>query len=319
MALTSGAFRLFRLAGIDVYLHWTWLLVAFFQVQYRGELRGYDRPIWNWIEYLSLFAIVLMHEFGHALACRQVGGFAHHIVLWPLGGVAFVNPPPRPGAVLWSIAAGPLVNVALVPVTAGLWIVSWQLDWATSYPDLAQYVEMIFGINTGLLIFNLLPIYPLDGGQILQSLLWFIIGRAHSLMAVSIIGLIGSGGLLVVAVLFALSRGGGSWILFAIAIFAAFRSIAGLQQARFLARLLSGPRHRDAACPHCGTAPLAGNFWRCDECGQAFDTFRERARCPNCSKHFKVTRCPECYQQHPIDEWLTTVSPADDPRYYAPY
>ena len=49
----------------------------------------------------------MLHEFGHALACRQVGGQADLIVLWPLGGVAYVNPPPRPGALLWSIAAGP--------------------------------------------------------------------------------------------------------------------------------------------------------------------------------------------------------------------
>jgi Zn-dependent protease len=68
------------------------------------------------LEYLALFSIVLMHEFGHALACRQVGGTADQILLWPFGGVAYVNPPQRPGAMLWSIAAGPLVNVALFPL-----------------------------------------------------------------------------------------------------------------------------------------------------------------------------------------------------------
>ena len=73
------------------------------------------------LEYLALFVIVLLHEFGHALACRQVGGQADQIVLWPLGGVAYVAPPPRPGATLWSIAAGPLVNVVLVPVLTILW------------------------------------------------------------------------------------------------------------------------------------------------------------------------------------------------------
>src|SRR5205823_4575722 len=70
------------------------------------------------LEYVSVFVIVLMHEFGHALACRQVGGIANRIVLWPLGGIAFVDPPRRPGAYLWSIAAGPLVNVILLPVLA---------------------------------------------------------------------------------------------------------------------------------------------------------------------------------------------------------
>ena len=60
--------------------------------------------------------IVLIHEFGHQLACRSVGGQTHDIVLWPLGGVAYVSPPQRPGAQLWSIAAGPLVNVILFPI-----------------------------------------------------------------------------------------------------------------------------------------------------------------------------------------------------------
>ena len=76
----------------------------------------YNSLVWNALEYLALFVIVLLHEFGHALACRQVGGTADRIMLWPLGGVAFVNPPQRPGATLWSLAAGPLVNVALLPI-----------------------------------------------------------------------------------------------------------------------------------------------------------------------------------------------------------
>ncbi len=82
----------------------------------RAARDSYSSVTWNVLEYLALFLIVTIHEFGHALACRQVGGTANQIVLWPLGGVAYVDPPPRPGATLWSIAAGPLVNVALLPV-----------------------------------------------------------------------------------------------------------------------------------------------------------------------------------------------------------
>src|SRR5262245_56592786 len=113
----QGAIRLFRLAGIDVFLHWSWFVVAVFELQVRGG--SYSSPLWNGLEYLSLFGIVTLHEFGHSLACRQVGGSAERIVLWPLGGVAYVMPPQRPGATLWSLAAGPLVNVALVPVLFG--------------------------------------------------------------------------------------------------------------------------------------------------------------------------------------------------------
>ena len=105
---------MFRIAGIDLYLHWSWFVVALYEIGSR--VTGYSSPVWNALEYLTLFGIVLLHEMGHALACRQVGGEANLIVLWPLGGVAYVSPPPRPGATLWSIAAGPLVNVALLPV-----------------------------------------------------------------------------------------------------------------------------------------------------------------------------------------------------------
>jgi Zn-dependent protease len=117
---SQGSFRLFRLAGIDVYLHWSWLLAAVVLISFRKG--SYGSPVWNVAEYLALFGIVLLHEFGHSLACRSVGGQADTIVLWPLGGIAFVAPPPRPGAVLWSIAAGPLVNVLLVPVTVGAFL-----------------------------------------------------------------------------------------------------------------------------------------------------------------------------------------------------
>src|ERR1051325_3889276 len=113
----QGSIRLFRFAGIQVYLHWSWFLIALYEV---NRSRMYPSVFWNVLEYVSLFGIVLMHEFGHALACRQVGGRADQIVLWPLGGVAYVSPPQRPGAMLWSIAAGPLVNVVLFPILTGL-------------------------------------------------------------------------------------------------------------------------------------------------------------------------------------------------------
>src|SRR6202050_5140831 len=160
MPTHQGSIRLFRAAGITVFLHWSWFLVAAYEINGRG--RNYSSLVFNVLEYLALFLIVLMHEFGHSLACRQVGGEANQIVLWPLGGVAYVNPPPRPGATLWSIAAGPLVNVALLPVLWGLGALSRSMNWAESNPDLYQLVQAIRLINLGLLVFNILPIYPLD-------------------------------------------------------------------------------------------------------------------------------------------------------------
>jgi Zn-dependent protease len=64
----QGAIRLFHLAGIDVFLHWSWFAVAAYEVQVRAG--DYASPFWNVLEYLALFVIVTLHEFGHSLACR---------------------------------------------------------------------------------------------------------------------------------------------------------------------------------------------------------------------------------------------------------
>ncbi len=182
--MQRGAFRIFRFAGINVFLHWSWFLVAIYQVQ---VMRGrYYSPIWAVLEYLGLFAMVTMHEFGHALACRSTGGYADRIILWPLGGVAFVQPPPRATAYLWSIAAGPLVNVALFPIFYA------AAHLRLTNPDLGSFLSALFWINTSLLVFNLLPIYPLDGGQLVRGLLWLRVGPIRSLKIASGIGFVGA-------------------------------------------------------------------------------------------------------------------------------
>ncbi len=222
----SGSIRLFRWSGITVYLHWTWFIVAYFELVNR--VNQYQSPVWNVLEYLALFGIVLLHEFGHALACRQVGGTADQIMLWPLGGVAYVNPPPRPGALLWSIAAGPLVNLVLVPLTIGAFVLAAFLRWSESFPDLYHFVLSLTVLNAVLLVFNLLPVYPLDGGQILHALLWFVCGRARSLFVVSAIGVIGVGALVGLSVLLE------DWWLALVALFCGWRVWIGFRTARAL-------------------------------------------------------------------------------------
>ncbi|HZJ38461.1 MAG TPA: M50 family metallopeptidase [Chthoniobacterales bacterium] len=221
----QGTIRLFKFAGIQVYLHFTWFIIAAYEFTQR--INVYERPIWSALEYLALFGIVLLHEFGHALACRQTGGTADQIVLWPLGGIAFVDPPRRPGAVLWSIAAGPLVNVVLFPIFLILLLLIRGGDMAEQNPDLVRFVSMVAYINGSLLVFNLLPVYPLDGGQILRALLWFPLGEIRSLQIASVIGLIGS---VALAGLFLMLGIGIFWTAI-LAFFLFSRAIAGWQYA----------------------------------------------------------------------------------------
>jgi Zn-dependent protease len=290
--------HLFRFSGIDVYLHWSWFLVAIYQLTSREG--RYTSFIWSVLEYLTLFSIVLMHEFGHSLACRQVGGQANQIVLWPLGGVAYVAPPLRPGATLWSIAAGPLVNVVLFPIFSLIWFLGHNANISA---DAHEFVFAIWFINTLLLCFNLMPVYPLDGGQILRSLLWFMVGRARSLMIATIIGFIGVAGLLVVAVL-----SHQVW-LGIISVFILLNCWGGLQHARILIRISKLPRRPGYRCPECKGAPPLGEFWRCSRCGGMFDTFTTQAMCPHCQVYFGVTQCLDCGEARPISEWMDWSNP----------
>jgi len=294
----SGSFPLFRFAGVRVYLHWWWFLFAAVDLSVRT--RAYTSFAWNVAEYLSLFGIVLLHEFGHALACRQTGGKADEIILWPLGGVAFVRPPPRPGAELWSIAAGPLVNVVLVPVIFGLIRARTGLGWGADSADYRQFLQALFWINSGLLAFNLLPVYPLDGGQILRSLLWFAVGRARSLKIATLLGIAGV----------VLLAGGLLWLqphrwLFTLLIagFLASQCLSGLRQARLMLALEKMPRHAGFRCPSCRQAPPGGPLWPCPSCGNASDPFSTGAVCPHCSARRSEIPCPHCGTGSPPAAW----------------
>ena len=292
----QGSFRLFRLAGIDVHLHWSWFLVAFYQISSRPDY--YSSPGWKILEYLALFVIVLMHEFGHALACRQVGGSSDQIVLWPLGGVAYVNAPQRPGATLWSIAAGPLVNVALVPVFLALWWLDRANNWAHQWPDFHVFLRSLRMINTVLLIFNLLPVYPLDGGQILRSLLWYPLGTARSLQVATGIGFLGGAALVALAV----------WeqsIWFGVmAAFLLMNCWSAFKHSRALLKVARLPRRSEFHCPECRSSPPVGTYWGCGQCGKGFDMFEGVGVCPHCGAIHEKTLCVDCGCQTPVASWV---------------
>lgn len=293
-----GGVKIFEAVGIDVYLHWTWFLAAYYFYQQTVEEAVYQNPMWALVEVGALFVIVLIHEFGHALACRSVGGTAVHIMLWPLGGVAFVDPPMRPGASLWTSAAGPLVNVFFVPVT---FLLAYNFD-ATSYSvDLATFLEYLFFMNLVLLIFNMLPIYPLDGGQILRDLLWFVTSASTSLTVASYVGMVGVAGLLGLAIFMQ------DFFLGAIAFFAGVQCKAGLEEAKRLK--YQEPVRRSIvpdmiSCPDCRQPPPIGPNWMC-ECGQPFDMIGDNGRCPHCDRVYAFAVCPFCQHQASLLDWRT--------------
>ena len=292
----QGAIHLFQIAGIDVFLHWSWFVVAIVEIGYLKN--RYTSLLWSALEYLALFLIVLLHEFGHALACRQVGGTANRIMLWPLGGVAYVNPPPRPGAMLWSLAAGPLVNVALLPLLGGAYLAARTAGLDLTAPNAYHWLGYVLFINVSLLVFNILPIYPLDGGQILWSLLWFFMGRGRSLMVATVVGFIGAAGFVCLS-LFMHSM----WLII-IAAYMLLNCWSGWKVARALTQMEKKPRRDGFACPSCGSRPPIGDHWACAHCRQKFDTFATGAVCPHCSAQFDSTMCVNCQKLSPMRDWM---------------
>jgi Zn-dependent protease len=291
----QGSIHLFRLAGVDVYLHWMWFLVAFWEIQARDG--RYSSIGWSVAEYLALFLIVLTHEFGHAMACRSVGGTADRILLWPFGGVAYVSPPQRPGATLWSIAAGPLVNVALAPLLYIALRMAQSMGLAYTNPNAYEFLRMVLGIDLVLFVFNMLPIYPLDGGQIFRSLLWYGMGRGRSLLVATVVGFLG------IAALAAYAVYAQSWWTLAVCVFLGINCWNGFKRARVLMKFAKLPRRDGFRCPSCRTAPPIGAFWRCNQCDQNFDAFVSAGVCPNCAHEHAAMPCVDCQEMAPVSAW----------------
>jgi Zn-dependent protease len=310
MPTPNGSIFLFRLFGVRVFLHYSWILVAVFQVYYAFQdgktFRNEPHSLaYHAFLYICLFLIVLMHEFGHSLACKSVGGTSDTIVLFPLGGVSYVRPPERAGALLWSIAAGPLVNVILVPVTFGALVLTNGIG-GTAFHDFLFDLAII---NLSLLIFNMLPIYPLDGGQIFRAMLWFIFGRGVSLVIAAGTGLAGSviGGLAMLVL--------GQFWLALLGGFMAMQAYAGLRIGLAMLKLEQAPRRFEVRCPSCLMNPPMMPAWRC-ACGMRLDTFEHGLRCPGCGTAFNNTVCPFCGKDSPSYLWYSamgTQSPTDPP------
>jgi Zn-dependent protease len=153
----SWSWKLGRVAGIPIYVHWTFVILI----------------VWLGGFVLALFSCVVLHELGHALAARRFGVPTTDITLLPIGGVARLQRiPDRPGQELVVALAGPAVNVAIVAVLAGVFGVRLPSTAADSGQILnAGFWSKILLVNVFLAGFNMLPAFPMDGGRVLRALL----------------------------------------------------------------------------------------------------------------------------------------------------
>jgi Zn-dependent protease len=168
------SWKLGRVAGIDLFLHPTFLLVFLFT----GTL-----PI---LYVLALFGCVVLHELGHALMARRFGIETADITLYPIGGVARLRRMPRaPGAELLIALAGPAVNFAIVAGLLGLHVLGIlpsEDSWLGAFAAYLVLMNLVLGL------FNLIPAFPMDGGRVLRALLSGWLGRARATSVAASVG-----------------------------------------------------------------------------------------------------------------------------------
>ncbi|HLF78043.1 MAG TPA: site-2 protease family protein [Dehalococcoidia bacterium] len=170
----SSSFSIGRIAGIEILIHWSWLVIFFLLTWSLAEgLYLHDYPRWTttqgWLAgaltSLVLFSCVLIHELSHSILARSQGINVSSITLFIFGGVSsLTEEPKRPGQEFAIAAIGPAVSLALAGCFAlAAALVSGPVGRATTY---------LAFINVALGVFNLLPGFPLDGGRVLRSFIW---------------------------------------------------------------------------------------------------------------------------------------------------
>lgn len=168
------SWRLGKIAGIDVYVHFTFLiLLIWVAVSHYLHEGSFSQALGGLLFILSLFLIVVLHELGHALAARRYGIRTRDITLLPIGGVARLERiPEKPRQELVVALAGPLVNIV---IAASLYLGLMLREGFASFDETIRvggsFIQQMFWINIFLAGFNLLPAFPMDGGRALRALL----------------------------------------------------------------------------------------------------------------------------------------------------
>lgn len=166
--------KLGRFAGIDVYVHATFLLlIGWVGYSHWLEHRNWGEVLNGILFILALFLCVVLHEYGHALTARKYGIRTRDITLYPIGGVARLERmPEKPIEELWVALMGPAVNVIIATgLFAYLYLTSSLVPLSELTVASGNFLERLMAVNISLVLFNLIPAFPMDGGRVLRALL----------------------------------------------------------------------------------------------------------------------------------------------------
>jgi Zn-dependent protease len=186
------AWKLGRVFGIGIYVHWTLLLLLGFVVYLDGSPQN-GGPVHAATLLTLVFGCVLLHELGHALAARHFGIGTRDITLYPIGGIARLERmPEKPWEEFWIALAGPAVNVLIV-MLAVFAVFAYALAQNSAIEDVlnpkpGNYPIELIVVNCILVFFNLLPAFPMDGGRVLRALLVRPYGRVQATRIAAAVG-----------------------------------------------------------------------------------------------------------------------------------
>ncbi|HEU4848762.1 MAG TPA: site-2 protease family protein [Rubrobacteraceae bacterium] len=229
----GGSFRIGRAFGIEIKVHWTFfLLLAFFGFTGYQNSGSLPSALLTVGIIVALFVCVLLHEFGHALMAQRVGIETADITLLPIGGLARLKSlPDRPWDEVKIAIAGPLVNVVLAPIFFGIaLLLGGSLTMPPNILEGVQSAGQVFVylgyINVALVLFNLIPAFPMDGGRVLRGLLATRFGMVRATDIASAVGQFFA------AAFFLLGLLGGNLLLALIAVFIFFGATGEAQIVR---------------------------------------------------------------------------------------
>jgi Zn-dependent protease/CBS domain-containing protein len=171
------SWKIGRVAGINVFMHATFLLlIIFIVVVYWVQGHNLAATVWGVLFVLAIFVCIVLHELGHALTARRYGIRTRDIILLPIGGVARLERmPENPLEELRVALAGPAVNVVIAAAIFGVLLVMGNPPALSDFFNIAisggHFMTRLMAVNVWLVGFNLLPAFPMDGGRVLRALL----------------------------------------------------------------------------------------------------------------------------------------------------
>lgn len=161
----SWSINLCKIKGIPLRVHFSFVLILIWAA-YIGLEERRD-PVGEVLFVLTLFGCVVLHELGHALMARSFNHPTRDIVLYPIGGIATIVGVPTPKEELLIALAGPAVNLIIALILFPMVVFSAGVDTLLPF----EFVTKLFWVNVILILFNLLPAYPMDGGRVLRAVL----------------------------------------------------------------------------------------------------------------------------------------------------